>query len=143
LSRYGLEDVVADFVSGAAEQLVLDNQDHEIVLIEGQVGITDPRFSGVTLGLLHGCAPDGLVLCYEVGRTSIKNLDQVPTTSLAILKQLYETNAGVRHPCRVIGVAMNSWRLSAEEADAERERVEAELDLPVSPRSRGAGRRGS
>ncbi len=126
-----IDCVVADFVSGAAEQFVLANQDHQVVLIEGQGSITDPRFSGVTMGLLHGCAPDGLVLCYEVGRTALKDLDRVPTTSLAVLRHLYETVAAVRHPCRVIGVAMNSRQVSAEDADAERTRVETELGLPV------------
>jgi uncharacterized NAD-dependent epimerase/dehydratase family protein len=126
-----IDCVFADFISGATEQLVLAHQDHEIVLIEGQGSITHPSFSAVTLGLLHGCAPDGLVLCYEAGRTHIKGLDHVPTTPLATLKRLYEVNSATRHPCRMIGVAMNSRRLSVAEADAERERVEAELDVPV------------
>ena len=34
-------------------------------------------------------------------------------------------------PCRVIGMAMNSRRLTAAEAEAERDRVRAEFGLPV------------
>lgn len=123
--------VVADFISGAVEQLVHANQEHEILLIEGQGSITHPSFSGVTLGLLHGCAPQGLVLCYEVGRERLKSLPDIPTTPLATLRQLYETAASIRYPSRVIGVAMNTMRVSQERADREKQLVEAELGLPT------------
>ncbi len=126
-----LDCVVADFVNGSAERLVERNQHHDFLLIEGQGSITHPAFSAVTLGLLHGSAPDGLFLCYEVGRDAVKSLEHVPTQPLAKLLELYEAIASVRHPCRVIGVAMNSRTLTVEEASQERHRVEEELGLPV------------
>lgn len=125
-----IDCVVADFVNGAAEQLVRDHQHHEILLIEGQGSITHPMYSAVTLGLLHGCLPDGLILCYEVGRRRFRHLD-IPLPSLAELKAIYETLATAAHPCKVIGVGMNSRTCSAAEAEAERERVRRELGLPV------------
>jgi uncharacterized NAD-dependent epimerase/dehydratase family protein len=39
--------------------------------------------------------------------------------------------ASILHPCRVLGVAMNSRRFRPEEAQRERERVRDELGLPV------------
>jgi len=39
--------------------------------------------------------------------------------------------ASIFHPCPVIGIAVNSSRVSAEEAAAERHRMRAEFDLPV------------
>ena len=123
--------VVSDFVNGAVEKLVRAHQDREFLLIEGQGSLAHPRYSAVTLGLLHGCRPQGLILCYEVGRTAINGMEPLPLRSLQELRSAYETVGGLLEPCEVIGVAMNSRRSSAEEADAERERIEAELGLPA------------
>jgi uncharacterized NAD-dependent epimerase/dehydratase family protein len=126
-----IDCVVADFVNGAAETLVQRYEQHEILLIEGQGSISHPSFSAVTLGLLHGCAPDGLILCYEVGRTNVKGLDGVPVLPLRTLVDVYTSMASLRYPCRVIGVAMNGRNISATEASIERHRVSEELGLPV------------
>ena len=126
-----IDCVVADFVSGAAEKLVLANQHHEILLIEGQGSLAHPRYSAVTLGLLHGCLPQGLIMCYEAGREGVHGMEYVPLTSLGHLKTVYETMANVMHPSRVIGVAMNTRLLSDKQADAERARVQDELGVPA------------
>ncbi len=123
--------VVSDFVSGAAEKLVLRNQQHDVLLIEGQGSLAHPMYACVTLGLLHGCLPHGLVLCYEVGRTTVHGMEEVSLVSLSHLKSVYETMANLMHPCRVIGVAMNSRRVSAEQAEEERVRLRDEMGLPV------------
>ena len=128
---YPIDCMVADFISGAAEQLVLDHQHHEILIIEGQGSLSHPSFSGVTLGLLHGCQPHGLILCYEAGRKSALGLDHVPLTPLAQLRQLYEQVASLLRPCRVIGISLNGRRLTAAEAAEERRRREQEFQLPV------------
>ena len=50
---------------------------------------------------------------------------------LAELRSVYESMANLLAPSKVIGVAMNSRLLSAEAAEAERDRVRQELGLPV------------
>ncbi len=126
-----IDCVTADFISGAAEQLILDNQSHDILLVEGQGSLVHPSYSGVTLGLLHGCLPHAMVLCYEVGRDVVAGIEQVAIPPLATIKQLYETMASVTFTCPVIAISMNSRRITADEAEAERERVQQEFGLPV------------
>ncbi len=126
-----IDCIVADFVNGAAEKLVLQNQHHAVVIVEGQGSIVHPRYSAVTLGLLHGCAPQGLILCYEVGRKTVYGMDHIPLTPLERLVELYEAMANTQHPCRIIGVGMNSRAVTAEEAAAERLSIRHRLGLPV------------
>lgn len=123
--------VVSDFVNGAAEKLVLANQHHDILVVEGQGSISHPRYSAVTAGLLHGCVPHGLIMVYEAGRRTVHGMDYVPLTPLAKLVEVYEAVASLAMPSRVIGVAMNSRLLSEQETEAERERVRRELGVPV------------
>lgn len=126
-----IDCVVADFVSGAVEKLVLANQHHEIMFIEGQGSLAHPRYSAVTLGLLHGCMPHGMIMCYEVGRKNVNGMEHVALTSLPKLIEVYETMANLMGPSKVLGVAMNTRNVSADEAEIERERVRRELGLPV------------
>ena len=122
--------VVSDFVSGAVEKLVLANQHHDMMFVEGQGSLSHPRYSAVTLGLLHGCRPHGLILCYEVGRETLSHMSMVPVTPLAKLIEAYEMMSSLMQPAKVVGVAMNSRRVSDEEAERERERIQSELGLP-------------
>ena len=126
-----IDCVVADFVNGAIEKQILANQHHEMVFVEGQGSLAHPRYSAVTLGLLHGCAPHGLVMCYEAGRPATNGMEYVPLQPLAKLVEVYETMANLMGPSKVIGVAMNSRLLNADQAEAEREKVRAELGVPV------------
>ncbi len=123
--------VVADFISGAVEKQVLANQHREIVVVEGQGSVAHPRYSGVTLGILHGCVPHALVLCYEVGRTEVHGMPGFGLKPLDELLKTYEHMANLQGPCSVIGVAMNSRKVSAAEAEDERARVSEQLGLPV------------
>jgi uncharacterized NAD-dependent epimerase/dehydratase family protein len=123
--------VVSDFVNGAVEKLVLANQHHDILVIEGQGSISHPRYSAVTAGLLHGCMPHGMIMVYEAGRKTVYGMDYIPLKPLSQLVEAFEMFASLAMPSRVIGVAMNSRLLSPDEAEKERERVRRELRVPV------------
>src|SRR2546429_2399911 len=64
-----VDAVVADFIAGAAEWLVLEAaKDPDIILVAAQRGLIHPGYSRVTLGLLHGCCPHALILCHQATR---------------------------------------------------------------------------
>ncbi|QEG36293.1 DUF1611 domain-containing protein [Bythopirellula goksoeyrii] len=126
-----IDCVVGDFISGAIEKQILAQQHHEILVIEGQGSLAHPRYSAVTLGLLHGCIPHGMILCYEVGRSWVRDMPHVNLKSLQELRTIYENTASIMFPSKIIGVAMNSRLLSEREANAERKKVHLELGLPV------------
>jgi uncharacterized NAD-dependent epimerase/dehydratase family protein len=123
--------VVSDFVNGAVEKLILANQHHDFLLIEGQGSLSHPRYSAVTLGLLHGCVPQAMILVYEAGRKNVHGMDYIPLPPLKKIVEVNEMMASLAMPSKVIGVAMNSRLLSPDEAEAERERVRRQLGVPV------------
>lgn len=126
-----IDCVVSDFVNGAIEKQVLAHQHHEMLFIEGQGSLAHPKYSAVTLGLLHGCAPHGMIMCYEAGRKAVHGMEYVELKPLPVLVEAYEMMANLISPSAVIGVAINSRRLNDDEAAAERERVRQELGLPA------------
>jgi uncharacterized NAD-dependent epimerase/dehydratase family protein len=126
-----VDRVISDFVNGAAEKLVLANQHHEAIVIEGQGSLFHPRYSCVTLGLLHGSIPDGLVICYQMGRTTVGGMPEVPLPSLEEVRDFYERAGSLMHACRVVGIAINAVGFSDEELAAERERVRCRMGLPA------------
>lgn len=126
-----IDCIAADFVSGAAEHLVLENEQHEILVVEGQGSLVHPSYSAVTLGLLHGCQPQALVFVFEAGRDAVSGLEHVPLPSLKDQIQLFETMGGIYQPTRVIAVAMNGRHLAPEAAQELGQQVEQELGLPV------------
>jgi uncharacterized NAD-dependent epimerase/dehydratase family protein len=126
-----IDRVVADFLSGAAEKLVLANQHHDTIVIEGQGSLLHPRYSCVALGLLHGVMPDGLILCYTMGRRAFFGMENVALPPLEKVVEFYESAANLMHPCRVIGVAVNGREFDDEAVAAECQRVSRQLSLPA------------
>jgi uncharacterized NAD-dependent epimerase/dehydratase family protein len=136
-----VDAVVADFIAGAAERLVVE-AGGAVRWVEGQGAILHPIYSGVTLGLYHGSAPHLLVLCHEAGRTSIEGLDgSHPIPPLRELVELHERLALPARPARVVAVALNTRDLSEEEAREALANAEAETGLPADDPVRfGAGK---
>ena len=126
-----IDCVVADFVNGAAEQLTRENESHDFLLVEGQGSISHPAYSAVTLGLLHGSAPDGLIFCYEVGRAQVEGLENVDIPPLKNQMAALKAAANLRHPCKIIGLAVNTRYLADDEAHAALAESEASFGLPA------------
>ena len=129
----GVDAVVADFISGAAEQLVLDCAgDSDLVLVEGQGSIIHPSYSGVTYGLLHGSLPHAQVMCAQPSRTAINRCEWVKIPPLPDFIRLSESVAAPLRPAPVIAVALNTYDLDDDTARRTIEQVQRETGLPTT-----------
>ncbi|HLX21485.1 MAG TPA: DUF1611 domain-containing protein [Gaiellaceae bacterium] len=140
-----VDAVVADFIAGAAERLVVEGRERggELLWVEGQGSLIHPVYSGVTLGLYHGSTPHLLVLCHEAGRTTIETASggTHPIPPLSELVELHERMALPARPARVVAVALNTRRLGEDEARAAIAAAETETGLPADDPVRfGAGK---
>jgi uncharacterized NAD-dependent epimerase/dehydratase family protein len=130
-----VDAVVADFIAGAAERLVVEGGERggELLWVEGQGSLVNPVYSGVTLGLYHGSAPHLLVLCHESGRDEIEGCGggPHPIPSLAELVELHERIALPARPATVAAIALNTRTLDDERARAAIAAAEAETGLPA------------
>src|SRR6478672_3029026 len=131
-----VDAVVADFIAGAAERLVLQgSRDADIVLVEGQGSINHPGYSAVTLGLLHGSCPDALILCHQATRQYIGDYREAKWLRLPPLTEyirLYETIGSAVHPTRVIGICLNTYDMTEEAARRACEAASKETGLPTT-----------
>ena len=132
-----VDAVVADFIAGAAEQLVLQGaQDNDIVLVEGQGSLIHPGYSGVTLGLLHGSCPDALILCHQATRDYIGDYHGrepwVRIPSYTEMIEIYERAAQPVHPTKVIGICLNTYDMDEAAARAAVARAADETGLPAT-----------
>jgi uncharacterized NAD-dependent epimerase/dehydratase family protein len=137
-----VDAVVADFLAGAAERLVVEGARRgDLLFVEGQGSLVHPQFSGVTLGLYHGSAPHLLVLCHLAGATEIDGCPGHRIPSLPELVELHERLALPARPARVAAVALNTSPLAEGEARRAIEEAGAETGLPADDPVRfGPGR---
>jgi uncharacterized NAD-dependent epimerase/dehydratase family protein len=128
-----VDHVIADFISGAAFRLIHEGARRApLLFVEGQGALGHPAYSGVTLGLLHGCRPDALVLCHRAGTTVLDDYPETPIPPLPTLIGDYERMAAAVRPTRVLAIALNTRDIADEDAARrEIERVAAETGLPA------------
>jgi uncharacterized NAD-dependent epimerase/dehydratase family protein len=140
-----VDQVVSDFVAGAAEQLVVEGHarggDGAILWIEGQGSLNHPFYSGVTLGLLHGSAPHAMVFVHEPGRELIEGDPRYPIRGLPELIDDQVRMARHIRPAPVVAVALKTNRMDEGAARAAISQTERETGLVADDPVRfGAGR---
>jgi uncharacterized NAD-dependent epimerase/dehydratase family protein len=138
-----VDAVVSDFIAGAAEQLVLEGvaRGGELLFVEGQGSVLHPAYSGVTMGLIHGSAPHGLILCHKAGERFVDENERFPIPPLSELADLHRRLSLLARPADVHGIALNTRELSEDEARRAIEETEAESGLPADDPVRfGAGK---
>ncbi|HEY7603782.1 MAG TPA: DUF1611 domain-containing protein [Gaiellaceae bacterium] len=128
-----VDAVVSDFVAGAAERLVVEGAERggKLLWVEGQGALLHPAYSGVTLGLIHGSAPHGFVLCHLAGSTEIEGYPGHRLRSLPELVELHERVALPARPARVEAIALNTRHLDERRAQEAIAAAEAETGVPA------------
>ncbi|CAN5301038.1 DUF1611 domain-containing protein [soil metagenome] len=128
-----VDAVVADFLAGAAERLVVEGAERggKLLFVEGQGSLVHPLYSGVTLGLVHGSAPHAFVLCHVPGSTEIEGCPGHPIPPLIDLVELHERMSLPARRAKVVAIALNTSRLNDDAAREAIAAAEAETGLPA------------
>lgn len=126
-----IDRIIADFVSGAVEEMILAYQNHEWLFIEGQGALLQVAYSGVTLSLLHGALPKAMILCHHAQRRFTRH-NHVPIPPMKELIQIHEALVNPIQPSKVVGIASNCHGLTRVEAHKEIARLEGETGLPAT-----------
>jgi uncharacterized NAD-dependent epimerase/dehydratase family protein len=137
-----LDAVVADFMAGSVEWLTPDNDDDHWDMIEGQGSLFHVSYSGVTMALIHGGAPDALILSHEPTRPHMRGLPNYGMPTLEALRELALPVARIANPrAQVVGISVNTAAMGEDEALSHLEEVENRMGLPaVDPFRQGAAR---
>jgi uncharacterized NAD-dependent epimerase/dehydratase family protein len=127
-----VDRVVADFIGGAAEELVNEEgAGKDLVFVEGQGAIIHPGYAGVTLGLMYGVMPDCMILVHSVDREALKRLE-TPVRPLPELIDLHQHLLAPFKVSPVVGVALNTSSVGEAGARAALRRVQDETGLPAA-----------
>jgi uncharacterized NAD-dependent epimerase/dehydratase family protein len=128
-----VDAVVADFIAGASEQLVLEGvrRGADVLFVEGQGSLLHPAYSGVTLGLIHGSAPHAYVLCHKADERYVDGDERFPIPPLAEVVDLHERISLLARPARVRAIALNTRDLDEDGARWAIAAAESETGLPA------------
>jgi uncharacterized NAD-dependent epimerase/dehydratase family protein len=126
--------------AGAAEDLVMEaakecDSRGDVILVEGQGSLVHPGYSGVTLAILHGAAPQAMILCHEAGRERLRGtgrFDFVAIPSLSEMIRMNEAAAASVRPAHVLGISLKTAGLPEDQARSAIREAELETGLPVA-----------
>ena len=130
-----LDAVRVDYAAGAVERCVMEfGCDHDILFIEGQGSLLNPG-STATLPLLRGSQPTHLILVHKAQLTHLQHFSDFKIPPLSQVVDLYESAVsagGTFAPTKVVGVALNTFGLSEEEARSAIATTTEETNLPCT-----------
>jgi uncharacterized NAD-dependent epimerase/dehydratase family protein len=130
-SGIAVDRVISDFVPGAVERLILPERDKDLLFVEGQGSIFQPIYSAVTMGLIHGTAPDAMILCHAPNRKKLRYTN-INVSDFKTLIKIHEDIAGMIHPSKILGISLNCHDMSNEKAMDEIKRTEDITGLPAT-----------
>lgn len=131
-ARYGvaLDSVPSQFCAGELEATIVeafDNEQPDVIIIEGQGALSHPAFS-TTSFILRGACPQAVVLQHAPGRTFRCDFDTMAMPNPADEITLIETFADTR----VIGLTLNHEHMNDDQVSQAMARFSHELGIPVT-----------
>lgn len=130
-----IDAVRLDFAPGAIECEVLRAAAAaDVIVIEGQGALCHPGASA-NLALIRGSMPTHLLMVHRARQTHERQHDWAKIPSLMDFIRLHEDIAeccGTFARPSTIGIALNTFGLSDDEADTEIERLRMLTELPVA-----------
>lgn len=127
-----LDAIRLDFAGGSIErEVVRASEAADLVIVEGQGSLIHPA-SSANLPLLRGAMPTHLVMCHRAGQETLYRIADVAIPPLGDLIRLYEDVAaacGTFPRPKTVGIALNTFHLDQEEADAACQAIEDELGI--------------
>ena len=126
-----IDAVISDFMAGEVEHC-LDQlpKNTGLAIVEGQGSINNMHYSGVTLGLLHGCMPDFLIFTHEPKREM--DVAGHPIPEIQQLMDLYLDLMRPFKKTKYLGVNLLTLKLNDNEANQVKQTLSKKLELPVS-----------
>ena len=129
-----LDALKVDHACGAVEQIVLNQKAHDLVVIEGQGSLLHPG-STATLPLMRGSCPTHMILCHRADKTTLRHPESIkipPLLDFIALNETLASVAGTYGKPKVVGVALNTVKLSEKKAQEFIAHLESELEIPVT-----------
>ena len=129
-ARYGvaLDAIPSQFCAGELEATIVEafeNENPDVIIIEGQGSLSHPAFSSTSF-ILRGSCPDGVVLQHAPRRTQRCDFEQMAMPDPAAEINLIQTFSDTK----VIGLTINHEEMSDNEVSTAITQYEHELGIP-------------
>lgn len=131
-ARYGLalDALPSRFCTGELEATMIEafeNEEPDVILIEGQDSLSHPAYS-ISSFILRGCCPQAVILQHAPGREHRSHFEQMVMPDPAAEIHLIETFVKTK----VIGLTLNHENMSDDEVSAAIKNYEKEFKVPVT-----------
>ena len=129
-----LDAIKVDHACGAVEQMVMYHKHRSLVVIEGQGSLLHPG-SSATLPLMRGACPTHMILCHRADKTTLRHTESIkipPLKEFIALNESLASVLGTYGKPKVMGVALNTVKLTEKEALNQIDYWENELNIPVT-----------
>ena len=131
-ARYGvaLDAVPSQFCAGELEATIVEafeNENPDVIIIEGQGSLSHPAFSSTSF-ILRGSCPNGVVLQHAPRRSKRCDFEQMampdPVTEINLIQTFADT--------KVIGLTINHEDMSDSEVSTAITQYERDLGIPTT-----------